>query len=342
MSAWGEQCQADLARRRVLVVGAGSVGLDVAVRLAASGLCYLTVMDFDVVEPRNLDRLLGATFRDARLKRPKIHVARRAASAAATAITPRIDVSDLSICEPDGLLHALDHDLIFCCVDRPWPRAVLNALAYTDLIPVIDGGIAIDTFGDGTLRNATWRSHVVRPGRPCMSCNGQLDLGQVVPDMQGLLDDPSYIQGTDWQQTTLGQNVAPLSASVSASLLAQYVSMSTAPGGLGDPGPLQYLLSSHHLEKLADVTRVNCPVEAAEGVGDHRTDFSGRHQRAEHLRQMATSPGSRLRILRWIDDCSQAISKWLDGHSRTLCNKSPANGRAGELPESDDGSSGNE
>ena len=39
VSAWGEQSQADLVRRRVLVVGAGSVGLDVFVRLAASGLC---------------------------------------------------------------------------------------------------------------------------------------------------------------------------------------------------------------------------------------------------------------------------------------------------------------
>ena len=35
VSAWGDRCQADLARRRILVVGAGSVGLDVAVRLGA-------------------------------------------------------------------------------------------------------------------------------------------------------------------------------------------------------------------------------------------------------------------------------------------------------------------
>ena len=148
-----------------------------------------------------------------------------------------------------------------------------------------------------------------------MSCNGQLDLGQVVPDMQGLLEDPSYIQGTDWQETTLGQNVAPLSASVSASLLAQYVSTSVAPGRLGDPGPLQYLLSSHHLDRLVAVTRVNCPVEAAECVGDHRTDLSGRHEQAERLRRLATSPGSNLRMLRWIDDRAQAVINWLDGHS---------------------------
>ena len=88
LSAWGDRCQADLARRRILVVGAGSVGLDIAVRLAASGLCRITIMDFDIVKAHNLDRLIGATPRDARLRRPQTHVARREATAAATAQQP--------------------------------------------------------------------------------------------------------------------------------------------------------------------------------------------------------------------------------------------------------------
>ena len=67
-------------------------------------------------------------------------MARRESLKAATAEDFRIDVSNLSICEPDGMKVALDHDLIFSCVDdHPWPRAVLNAMAYSDLIPVIDG-----------------------------------------------------------------------------------------------------------------------------------------------------------------------------------------------------------
>ena len=225
VSAWGEERQSDLVRRRVLVVGAGSVGLDVLVRLAASGLCQLTVMDFDLVELHNLDRLMGAARRDAHLKRPKIHVARREATAAATSHGPRIDVSDLSVCEPEGLELALDHDLVFSCVDRSWPRAVLNSMAYSDLIPVVDGGIAIDTFDSGDMRNATWRSHVVRPGRPCMSCNRQLDLGSVALEQQGLLDDPAYIHGMGQGRRPVNPNVAPLSVNVVASLLAQYVQL---------------------------------------------------------------------------------------------------------------------
>lgn len=312
LSSWGEECQADLARRRILVVGAGSVGLDVAVRLAASGLCRLTVMDFDNVEVHNLDRLIGATPRDVRLRRPKIHVARRETARAATARGFQIKVSDLSICEPAGLQLALDHDLIFSCVDRPWPRAVLNALAYTDLIPVIDGGIAINTFVDGKMRNAVWRSHVIRPDRPCMFCNRQLDHSNVTLDRQGLLDDPAYIAGVNGHlEQPASQNVAPLSVNVAAGLLSQYVSFSVAPIGFGDPGPLRYTLNLHELEKCQDKTKVCCYIEKQIGVGDKRLDLTERHPKAENQRQLSSSTNRRLRFRRLIDDMNFAVEKWL-------------------------------
>ena len=312
VSAWGDDSQADLARRRVLVVGAGSVGLDVIVRLAASGLCNLTVMDFDLVEDHNLDRLIGAKRGDATLKRPKTYLAHREATKAATAAGSTIEVSDWSICEPEGLRLALDHDLIFSCVDRSWPRAVLNSLAYSDLIPVIDGGIAIDRFDGGDMRNATWRSHVVRPGRPCMSCNRQLDLGLVALERQGLIDEPSYIEGAAKSNEPICANVAPLSVSVAAGLLAQYVSFSVAPAGLGDPGPIQYTLSTHSLERLSHITSPHCAIEAAESIGVHRVPLTGHHAAAARQRQLSRSVGAGLRFLRWIDDRVATIGSWLD------------------------------
>lgn len=313
ISAWGDKCQSDLTRRSVLVVGVGSVGLDVAVRLAASGLSRITVMDFDIVEDHNLDRLIGATHRDARLVRPKVHVAHRCTVAAATAHNPAITVSDLSVCEPEGLRVVLDHDLIFCCVDRPWPRAVLNSLAYSDLIPVIDGGIAIDTRDDVTMLNATWRTHVIRPGRPCMSCNRQLDLAQVVPDKQGLLDDPSYIAGAgNSAMAPLSQNVAPLSVSVSAGLLAQYVSLSVAPAGFGDPGPLQYSLNTHFLDHRDDQTRPHCQIEVDEAVGDARVDITGSHPAADRQRGRSAGVTVKVRLLRWLDNRVQSLITRMD------------------------------
>jgi hypothetical protein len=294
VASWGSERHADLVRRSVLVVGLGSVGLDIAVRLAATGVTRLGLMDFDTIKPHNLDRLIGATATDAWLRRSKLDLARRLVTQNATAVAPVIESFDLSICEPDGLAAALDFDQVICCVDRPWPRAVLNLLAYRDYIPVIDGGIAIDAFTDGSgMRNATWRSHVLYPGRPCMSCIGQLDLGAVAADQSGALDDPAYIVGGARQpdvghghgSTPESANVAVLSVSAAASILAQYVSFNVAPGGLGEPGPLQYLLSTHSLEHLISTPRPACPVETLTGLGDQAMRMTGPHPQAERERQ---------------------------------------------------------
>jgi len=110
VSAWGETVQIGLARLRVLVVGVGTVGLDLAIRLVQAGVQHVSVMDFDTVEDINLDRLLTATRIDAALSRSKIHIALRAMRAAATAATPRLTGYDLSICEPQGQRTALDYD----------------------------------------------------------------------------------------------------------------------------------------------------------------------------------------------------------------------------------------
>jgi hypothetical protein len=61
--------------------------------------------------------------------RRKTEVAARIARQAATAHNFTVAVHDLSITTPPGLAAALDYDVIFSCVDRPWPRGVLNVVA---------------------------------------------------------------------------------------------------------------------------------------------------------------------------------------------------------------------
>jgi hypothetical protein len=288
-SVWGPSIQRDLARLRVLVVGLGSVGLEVAVRLAATGMTNLGLMDFDIVELANLDRLIGATATDAYLRRRKVDLAQELVMRAATAPDMQVDILDMSICEPEGLKHALDYDLIFSCVDRPWPRAVLNMVAYADLIPVVDGGIGLDAFPEGGMRSGTWRSHVIRPGRPCLACNGQLSLGQVQAEKDGSLDDPSYIAGLRDDESTGRENVGVLSVSVVSSLLAQFVSHAVAPGGEGDPGPLQYWLTTHTLEHRPDRSSPHCYFEQSTAIGDDRFNLTGHHEAAAAAKALRVS-----------------------------------------------------
>lgn len=308
VSSWGERAQGSISRLRVLVVGGGSVGLDVAQRLAATGLVTVGVMDFDAVETRNLDRMIGATRLDAALERSKVDVAARLMKSAATATQIDVRRHEVSITDPEGVSIALDYDVIFSCVDRPWPRAVLNGIAYADLIPVIDGGIALDTFDDGRMRNGIWRTHTLVPGRACMACIGQLVAGDVSLDKLGLLDDPEYIKGAN-REAPSRQNVAALSASVSSAMLAQFVSLTAHPGRRGVPMALRYVLSTHLLEHSSAISGPYCPYENATSVGDRRTpiaEFRDDWRTIVNTRAAKTRP-LRLRVLSRLEQLVQRV-----------------------------------
>jgi hypothetical protein len=275
ISAWGPRAQANLARLRILIVGVGSVGLDIAIRLAATGIQHVDAMDPDTLKIVNLDRMTGATREDAELERPKVEVALRLMRSQATAVEFKGAGFQTSVYYESAHAQALDYDLIISAVDRPWPRAVMNTLAYADLIPVIDGGIAIDAFADGNgMRGASWRSHVIRPGRPCLVCNRQLDLALVTVEQSGDLDDPEYIRNSGRTDLANRANVAALCSGPISAILSQFVSFVVGVGGQGEAGPLQYSLAAHHLEHLDYASRSHCPFENAEAVGDKRMNFT--------------------------------------------------------------------
>lgn len=270
VSAWGPRLQADLARLRVLVVGGGSVGLDVAIRLAATGITDVDVLDPDTLTIANRDRITYGTLQDAQAGITKADLATKEMHRAATAANFVGRGIEGSICNTALMQQALDYDVIISCVDRPWPRAILNVLAYADLIPVIDGGISLDANHDGDgMRGATWRTHVLRPGRPCVICNKQLDPSLIYLDRAGLLT-PEYIKNSGRTDIASGANVAAFCASVSASLLGLLVSLVAAPGGQGEPGPLQFQVATHWLKVFECSTHPGCHIEGNVGGGDER------------------------------------------------------------------------
>jgi molybdopterin-synthase adenylyltransferase len=285
VSAWGPKAQAHLARLRIGVIGAGSVGSIVAEALARIGLQRIALMDFDDVEIVNLDRLLHATRRDALLKRAKVDVIARGIQRGATAADFAVDAWELSITEEDGFRAALDCDILFCCVDRPWPRSVLNLIAYAHLIPVIDGGISVETNKAGNaLKRADWRAHVVSPGRKCLECLGQYDPGLVSAERDGYVDDPVYIAGLPKDhQLRRNENVFAFSLSTASFEVLQMLSMVVAPLGLSNPGAQMY----HFVTGNLDVDRSECSPNCIYCSLVARGDASGIGVTSTHARAIA-------------------------------------------------------
>ena len=241
LSVWGEVNQADLAQLHLGIVGLGSVGSLVAETLARIGVRRITLIDHDHIEPRNLDRTLGATPEDADAGVAKVLVAARQVRASHTAETIVLEPFAGNVRQKEGLLRALDCDVLFSCVDRPAPRHLLNAIAYAHLIPVVDGGI-IARVSDGKLLHVNWRIQTVGPGRSCLVCLGALRPEDVSLDMDGKLDDPVYIKGLGPQFDPLlaRQNVFPFSLSVAAHEVLQMVGLVTGLEHIGGKGPQTY------------------------------------------------------------------------------------------------------
>ena len=210
---WGRESQDTISRLRIGIVGLGSVGSIVAEAMARIGVSQVSLIDPDRVEEHNLDRLLFGTMRD--IGKLKVDLAAQSMRQHSTSKRIQIATFPLSVHNRTAYRAALDCDIIFSCVDRPIPRDVLNYIAQAHLIPVVDGGVDVEADRrTDRLFSAHWRAHIVTPYHQCLRCNGQYSSSSVVMELDGSLDDPSYVKNLPSEVRGGNQNVFPFSQSV--------------------------------------------------------------------------------------------------------------------------------
>lgn len=284
VTVWGEAEHANLARLRVGIVGLGSVGSIVAEALARMGLGHLALIDFDEVQPHNLDRLLGAGPVDVGVL--KIEVAARELARSSTAASLDVRREAASVAEEAGYRAALDCDVLFSCVDRPRARSILNHLAYAHLIPVIDGGIAV-RFKNGRFAGVDWQLQTVAPGRVCLQCLGAFDPSDVSAEREGRLDDPTYLSGLPADHRfKRNENVFPFSANLASLEVMQFVALATGIAKMPHVGVQRYRYVPGILE--VDPTRScqdHCEMSTLIGRGDEAFSLWGRDLAAEAARE---------------------------------------------------------
>ncbi|PSR35706.1 MAG: hypothetical protein C7B44_12805 [Sulfobacillus thermosulfidooxidans] len=288
VSAWGERVQGVLSRLTVGVVGVGSVGSMVAESLARMGVGRIVLMDFDSVEAVNLDRHLHATTKD--IGRAKVRVTAEALRVKATARNFEVIPFEYSVVEPEGLAAALDCDLIFSCVDRPWARHVLNFIAKGHLIPVIDGGVLAEPTKQMTgLKRADVRAHVVMPETACLACMGQYRVELVQAEREGSLDDNYYIKNLpSGHELKRNENVFAFSMMAASLEVRQLISLIATSIHVNPQQSYHFVtggMDSEH--KTCDAV---CSFQSLLGIGDHSpVVLTGIHHIAEHQRQMRNS-----------------------------------------------------
>jgi molybdopterin-synthase adenylyltransferase len=176
--ALGKEGQVALQSTRVCIVGLGGLGAHVAQQLSYLGVEHVVLIDPDVVEASNLNRIVGAVPSD--VGRAKVEVA--ADHYRATLPTAAVHPIAASILDEKIARSVIDCDVALCCTDNHGSRAVLNWLAYQYLVPTIDMGIEIRVDENDAIGAIAGRVQLVGPGMPCLHCCESLDANRVRED----------------------------------------------------------------------------------------------------------------------------------------------------------------
>jgi molybdopterin/thiamine biosynthesis adenylyltransferase len=167
---WGGEGQALLSNIRVGVAGLGGVGSILVEFLARLGIGELVLVDFDVVELENMNRLVGSKPSD--IGRPKVKYAGRIAREAATSKKFNVVTFRGSAAENEGLEKLLDTDIVMNASDSAFSRQVLDHIAYSHEIPVVDGGSVFIPHENISKMRGKSQISVAGPGFPCLECSG--------------------------------------------------------------------------------------------------------------------------------------------------------------------------
>jgi len=170
IEAFGREGQERLRSLRVGVVGASGTGSHVCQQLIRLGVGELLVIDPDVIERANLNRVVTAVEADAEVLAHKVDAV--ASHAAATGSSTRVEPISGDVLNSEVHAGLMDMDAIFGCTDTIASRALLNRIAIQHFIPYWDCGTEISRGGE--LR-AYARLRVVLPGEPCLYCMGVID-----------------------------------------------------------------------------------------------------------------------------------------------------------------------
>lgn len=155
---------------RVGVIGGGGTGSAVASLLARLGVGHLALMDKDIIDTTNLNRVHGLRAADVPAKLAKVDILAREIEA--WGLGTQVVSSPAWVGDPCLRDTLRSCDVLFGCTDDNQGRITLNRLAHYYGIPVIDVGLRMRSGKEGVDYEMTGRITIVRPDNPCLMCLG--------------------------------------------------------------------------------------------------------------------------------------------------------------------------
>lgn len=169
---FGDEGQQKIETNKVGIVGLGGIGSQIVQSLVHLGVCSFVLIDDDLVEESNLNRLIGVAAEDERQASLKTKVAERLVLSVRPDVVVETHPVNLRTAEAISALKTCN--VIFGCVDNDAARLILSELAAAYSITLIDS--ATEIIPNVSPLGFGGRVIVARPGDICLSCAKAIDM----------------------------------------------------------------------------------------------------------------------------------------------------------------------
>lgn len=193
--AFGEKTFRILRNLTVGVVGCSGTGSQLIEQLVRLGVGKIVLVDFDVVEEKNLNRITNVTMEDALAAKLKADALLERINAIGldvdiVAVPYRIQteeaVRELSVC-----------DVVFGCLDTKGGRHTLNRLSSYYSQPYFDVGVRLDADGKGGVEGIYSTIHYVTPGIKSLLHRGIFSIEDLRAENKYLEDPEGFSEEYD-------------------------------------------------------------------------------------------------------------------------------------------------
>lgn len=194
--AFGKGTTQRLKRLSIAVIGCSGTGSPLIEQLVRLGVGELVLVDDDVIEGRNINRILNSTVADAAQRRPKVEVLAEAIDR--IGLGTRVRPFNRNLWDREVIEVVSECDVVFGCMDTVSGRYLLNTIATYYIIPYFDLGVRLEARpkngGSIQVREICGTVHYLQPGRSSLMSRGLVSMDAVDAELLRKYDPAAYEQ----------------------------------------------------------------------------------------------------------------------------------------------------
>ena len=225
--AFGDGTYQVMSKLRVGIVGCSGTGAPLITALNLNHIGEMVIVDPDVIEHGNRNRIATATSEDADKAISKVVNQKQAIEGRGLGTVVHAYQAD--ICHSEVVTALGSCDLIFGCVDSVIGRHILNKISSNYLIPYFDLGVRIDADGEGGVDAVNASMMFIKPAGASLLSQGVYTPEQLKAEFM-LVDDPEeyrrqlkdgYVKGVNVERPAVGSINGLLSNMVAEEVTAR-------------------------------------------------------------------------------------------------------------------------